>query len=100
MSFMENLMDFKHAYDGSIFHTIVHSKPFNIVLALIILVILVKVIKFLFAKLTNALVKVSDDEGRRKQIKTLLNFAYTLVIMVLSVFFAHSCLRICNRREK
>ena len=92
MQFIDNLINYKHLYDASIFHTIVHSKPFNIVIALVILTIIVKVVKFAFSKLTTALVKVSDEEGRRKQIKTLLNFAQTIVILVVSAMYLMSLL--------
>ncbi len=92
MSFIEKFINYKEIYDASILHTIVHSKPFNIIMALIILVILLKVIKFVFNKLTNALVKVSDNEVRRKQIKTLLNFAHTLIVLVFSAMYFMSML--------
>lgn len=92
MSLIENLVNYKHIYENSIFYPILHSKAFNVVLALLILFILVKLLKFLFAKLTNALVKVSDNEGRRKQIKTLLNFAQTIIVLAFSAMYFMSLL--------
>ena len=67
MVFLENFHNYFELYKGSVFYTIVHSKPFNVIVSLVILYFLIKVIKIVLTKLTNALINVSDQEQHKKQ---------------------------------
>lgn len=87
MSIKESVMKFHENVDLSIFNAIIHSKVFNVIVALIILYFLVKLIKFLTDKIFTALMKVSDDEGQRKQLKTLFNFFETIIILVVGALY-------------
>ncbi|MBR6164124.1 mechanosensitive ion channel family protein [bacterium] len=87
MTFTETFQNIWQIYQGSFLHTIVHSKPFNITLALIILYFVIRGIKFVLNKLTGALINVSDDEGHKKQLRTLFDFLQTLVLLVVGALY-------------
>lgn len=87
MAITETMQNIWQLYQGSFLHTIVHSKPFNITLALIILYFVIRGIKFVLNKLTGALINVSDDEGHKKQLRTLFDFLQTLILLVVGALY-------------
>lgn len=87
MVFLDNFHNYFELYKGSVFYTIVHSKPFNVIVSLVILYFLIKVIKIVLTKLTNALISVSDQEQHKKQLRTLFDFMQTLIILVVGALY-------------